>query len=186
MEKIQGGERLDNQMCMLERSSCLQVEKRLAVGGVKKTGAGDSGEEVAQPFSWQTVGTPLREVTQQMREDSGFVSHGWGRFNRTYDWWDARMGRGGVKDTSCTSNLQINCIMVPLDTKPSLKGWKRWCPWNTRRALSNMVATSHTWLWSAWNGASMTEDVNFSFYFILIAKPRSDLATGKVLSMFKT
>lgn len=51
MEKIQGGERLDNQMCMLERSSCLQVEKRLAVGGVKKTGAGDSGEEVAQPFS---------------------------------------------------------------------------------------------------------------------------------------
>lgn len=32
----------------------------------------------------------------------------------------------------------------------------------------------------------MTEDVNFSFYFILIAKPRSDLATRKVLSTFKT
>ena len=32
-------------MCMLERQSCLQVEKRLAVAGVKKTGGGDSSDE---------------------------------------------------------------------------------------------------------------------------------------------
>lgn len=44
------------------------------------------------------------------------------------DWRDAGMGTGGVKDMlhiSLYSVYIINCIMVPPDTKLSLKGWGR-------------------------------------------------------------
>lgn len=47
MEKIQAAGGLDDQMCLLDRSSHVQVAKRLAMGGAKTTGAGDSNEEMA-------------------------------------------------------------------------------------------------------------------------------------------
>lgn len=47
MEKIQAAGGLDDQMCLLDRSSHVQVAKRGAVGETKTTGSGDSNEEMA-------------------------------------------------------------------------------------------------------------------------------------------